>query len=237
MKGDPIENAYLPQRRFLRDILQWDVVNWSMCLDLWEPFVRSNRPLDCLEIGARKGGLSLWLASRGHRVTCTDISDPREEAQEVHARYPFCATVKYRALDATRMSFDGLFDLVVFKSVLGGIGRNSNMAAIERAVAGMFRALRPGGVLLFAENLKASRLHVHFRRIFVGWGKSWNYLNFSDIQRIFSDFRELRLRYGGFLGAFGRTEGQRSILGLFDRALSGSIPNRWKYIVAGVARK
>ena len=58
----------------LQDILGWDALNWSVCLRVWEPIIStSNGPLDCLEIGCGPGGLSLWLASKGHNVVCSDL--------------------------------------------------------------------------------------------------------------------------------------------------------------------
>ena len=56
-----------------RDVLAGHGPNWSRCLRVWEPAV-SDGPLDCLEIGCSTGGLSLWLASRGHAV---DLLGPR----------------------------------------------------------------------------------------------------------------------------------------------------------------
>ena len=44
-------------------------------LDFWSARLRGQSGLDGLEIGAGAGGLSLWLALNGHRVTCSDRSD------------------------------------------------------------------------------------------------------------------------------------------------------------------
>jgi hypothetical protein len=53
-----------------------------------------------------------------------------------------------------------------------------------------------------------------------------------------SVFREVKYTTTGFLGAFGRNEEQRIILGSLDKKLiSHFIPQNWHYIMIGVAKK
>ena len=49
----------------IRDILQWDVKSWSKALHYWDNRVNWDTVENALELGAKKGGLSLWLAQKG----------------------------------------------------------------------------------------------------------------------------------------------------------------------------
>jgi hypothetical protein len=46
----------------LKDIIQWDVLSWKKAIDYWEKNINWDEVTNVLEIGARDGGLSLWLA-------------------------------------------------------------------------------------------------------------------------------------------------------------------------------
>jgi hypothetical protein len=102
----------------------------------------------------------------------------------------------------------------------------------------MHAALRPGGVLLFAENLVASPIHRHLRRRFVAWGDRWRYVTIEEMNAFLGPFSTVRERTFGFAGAFGRTERQRSSLATVDATgLDRIVPAQWRYIIAGVATK
>ena len=65
-----------------RDILQWDVTNWSCALDLWTTFLpQSLVQQRALELGAAGGGLSLYLGLKGAEVICSDLQDPAPRAR------------------------------------------------------------------------------------------------------------------------------------------------------------
>ncbi len=221
----------------LRDILGWDAVNWSACLDIWGPHVSAG-PVDCLEIGCGPGGVSLWLASKGHRVVCSDLANPAEAVRDLHRRYGVDGKIAYEAVDCTDMPYVERFDVVVLKSVLGGVWAHCGRDGVERAVQGIHRALRPGGMLLFAENLRATALHMFCRRRLLRRTRdSWVYPTVSELEKALARFSTLHYQLTGFLGAFGRDEWQRSILGRVDRLVVPLVPRRWRYIMAGVAVK
>ena len=51
-------------------------------------------------------------------------------------------------------------------------------------------------------------------------------------------FSHVEYRTVGFAGAFGRTELQRNLLGVLDETvLNYAVPENWRYIIVGVARK
>lgn len=224
-------------QQLLQDIISWDVYNWSRALDHWQQHGDVDQPRQlCMELGSRCGGLSLWLALKGHEVICTDLHLPAEEAQEVHKKYQTGKLIRYEKADAANITYENTFDIIIFKSTLGGVSAKDN-ALKQQTLKSIHRALKPGGRLLFAENLEGSALHRFMRRRFVQWGREWNYLKFDELPALFGDYRIVRHETIGFLGTFGRTEKQRKWLGRLDRFVEKLIPRSWRYIVMGVAQK
>lgn len=232
-------------RELIASVFEWDVVNWSQALRLWQPALQAvggDLHPRAIEIGSRRGGLALFAAVQGFHVLCTDLEDPRDSAKPLHDKYQVTDLIDYCALDITELKtheFDGKFDLVLMKSVLGGAGRNGRDDLQAKAIQNMAAMLKPGGSVLFAENLAGSALHRFFRKRFTAWGGYWNYPSLERLKLMF-EAAGLELEYttGGFLGAFGRTERQRRFLGKLDRAIMQRItPTSWHYIYFGVARK
>jgi len=223
----------------LSDVIEWDIRNWSVALSYWEQNTAQDLSTAlALEIGSGHGGLSLWMALHGSRVICSDVIAPSEEAIKKHARYYVSHLIEYESLDALNIPYREEFDIVFFKSVLGAIGRNDNKANQAKAISEIYLSLKQGGELFFAENLVASPMHKFFRKRFIRWGKTWRYVSVEEMRDFLSIFSSMRYRTIGFLGAFGRNERQRGILGAIDRAFLDSIvPKNWRYIVVGVARK
>ena len=223
----------------ISDIIEWDVVNWSRALDFWE----KNTQLDLttasgIELGSRHGGLSLWLALKGAHVKCTDLDGPTELAVEKHKRYAVAHLIDYEAMDATNIPFSEKFDLIIFKSMLGQVGWENHAEKQNQAIKSIFSALKPGGELFFVENLIGSPLHQFFRRTFIPWGTRWRYVTRNEMLLYFAPFSEVKYEMSGFLGAFGRNEQQRSILGKIDNQFANSlVPEEWKYIMIGIAKK
>jgi SAM-dependent methyltransferase len=227
----------LPQP-LLSDIFEWDVTNWSRALALWNKIDFDVANKTVLELGARRGGLSLLFALNGARVLCSDVGGPDVEARRLHSRYSVQSVVDYLDLDATDIDLpDSSVDLVCLKSVLGGVGRDGNSAAQAKAVEEIRRVLRPSGHFLFAENLLASPLHSFLRRRLTGWGASWRYPDIQELRSWLVPFASHDLDTWGCVGAFGRTENQRRCLGRVDSGLCFLIPLRYRYVAFGSARK
>ena len=223
----------------LRDVVEWDVRNWSRALLYWQSRTAIKlRGARALEIGARRGGLSLWLAAHGCDVVCSDVQEPGPEARQRHARFGVQDRVQYAALDVLRLPFEAEFDIVCFKSVLAAVGSGARSDLQARAVAEIYRALKPTGEMWFAENLAASRLHRFGRQKFVPWGATCRYVTIGELEELLAPFDEVAYDTTGFLGAFGRSERQRDILGALDQALIAKlVPKRWRYVGFGIARK
>ena len=219
--------------------VEWDVRNWATAPEFWARNTRLDlRHCDALEVGSRHGGLTLWLAQLGANVVCSDLEGPTERARTSHAAAGVSHRVRYENIDVTRVPYVGRFDLVMFKSVLGALDGPDRLATQADAVAQIHRALRPGGELFFAENLSASAAHRYLRRRFVGWGSRWRYVSISEMLGFLAPFHEVSYRTVGVCGALGRSQRQRAFLGAVDRAfLDKLVPERWRYIMIGVARK
>jgi SAM-dependent methyltransferase len=220
----------------LADYIEWDVPNWAQALDFWRAHTAHDLSrASVLEIGCGSGGLSLWFAQQGARVTCSDIHGPQEKARRKHAASGVEGLIRYEAVDATNIPYRDEFDLVVFKSMLGGIPTKEAQAV---AIREMHKALKPGGELLFAENLTASPLHRFLRHRYVKWGREWRYVTMAEMLEFLAPFSRVKTRTLGFAGTFGRSEKQRNALGLCDRVLFNRlVPRRWRYILLGVAGK
>jgi SAM-dependent methyltransferase len=219
------------------DAIEWDVVTWSSALRLWERKVQLRPGLRCLDIGARRGGLSLWLASKGCEVLCTDLTNPVADAQAYHGRFQVAGAIEYAPMNALEVPYSSYFDVVVFKSVLGGVGRDGHPERQARALLEMHKALKPGGALLFAENLVGSTLHQLLRRRFLPWGRSWRYVTIPEMRQHLSPFRTVELHAAGFWSAFGLNEASRRALGHVDRLVHGLVPVSSRYVLFGVAWK
>lgn len=223
----------------LDDIIEWDITNWSVALEYWRKYTLQNSSsINALEIGSRHGGLSLWAALSGMEVLCTDLEGPSSEAIEKHKKYKVADRIKYKALDALSIPYSEQFDVVLFKSVLGGIGRLNNTDNQAKAINEIHKSLRKGGELWFAENLVASPFHRFARKRYVEWGNTWRYVTTQEMREYLSIFSEVKYITLGFLGAFGRTSFQRSLLGKIDRTIADNlVPESWHYIIIGIARK
>ena len=69
----------------ISEFIEWDVRNWSAALEFWKANSSINLAgCSALEIGSDYGGLSLWLASEGANVICSDVNGPKPEARTKH---------------------------------------------------------------------------------------------------------------------------------------------------------
>jgi SAM-dependent methyltransferase len=225
-------------KQLKKDIIQWDTASWSKALRLWDKEVDWKNVKTGLELGGREGGLALWLALKGVQTVCSDLMDTEATASKLHEKHKVTHLITYQDIDATDIPYENHFDVIVFKSIIGGIGRNSNIAPQREAFNQMHKALKPGGKLLFAENLIASPVHQRLRSKYVTWGDSWRYVSIPEMNDFLSIFSSHRFETTGFLGALGRSESQRKTLAKFDNLLFNRVvPDNWNYICYGVAVK
>lgn len=222
---------------FMNDIVGWDVRTWSKAVRLWQPHVAAAPPaLKVLEVGAGPGGPSLWLHRLGHDVVCSNWQHTREQAEPLHTSYGVTG-IDYIDIDLNaQIPWENHFDIVVFKSVLGGLG--PNFASQRNAMSEIHKALTPGGLLLFAENLRGTWLHRFGRAIAYRLRRAtWRFTTVKEMHELLEPFSNYELHTTGFLGVFGMSESQRRALaGLDDRGF-GRVPESWRYVAYGIATK
>lgn len=223
----------------MRDIAGWDVRTWSTAINFWdEALGETDAPLTCLELGAGPGGPSLWLALHGHNVVCSNRENTKLDAAPLHDRYEFSGTIEYEDIDARNIPYLAHFDVIVFKSVLGGVGADGGLAQRE-AISQIVAALKPGGRLFFAENIRGTVFH-RMIRAFANRARkaAWHYPSHGELRSLLSEFDSVELRSTGVLAVFGFQESQRRALASADRAFVNSItPAPWRYVGFGVAVK
>jgi SAM-dependent methyltransferase len=225
-------------KELINDIIQWDVKSWSRAIHYWESNINWNHIKNGLELGGRQGGLSLWLASKGIETVCSDLDNISNTAGSLHSRHNIQSLIRYENIDATSIPYENHFDVIVFKSILGGIGREESSVLQKKVIEQIHKALKPGGKLLFAENISASPMHRFLRKRFTEWNGYWKYFNLEDIQSFLRDYSNFKIHTSGFLATLGRNERQRNILATFDDLIFNRMcPKDWKYICYGIAEK
>lgn len=221
----------------LRDIIGWDIANWQQAVKLWEQVMpRRLEGWHGLELGAARGGLSVYFGLKGAEMICSDYYSPQTQAEPLHKRYGL--QPEYLSLDAcAALPFaDASLDLVCFKSVLGGLRKGAGHDPKPALMAEILRVLKPGGWLLLAENLQGHALHARLRARFVSWSEGWEYLTLDELLTLLAPF-ELCHRTTGIFGLLGRNELQRQWLGKIDGRLGPWVPSDWHYLFVGAARK
>lgn len=225
-------------KELTKDIIQWDLKSWSKALRYWEDTTDWSLVKNGLELGGREGGLSLWLSLKGIDTICSDLTNVKETAEKLHLKYNVNSRITYQDIDAANIPYENHFDVIVFKSIIGGIGSNDRKEIQQQVFEEIHKALKPGGKLLFAENLIASPLHQWLRKRFVNWGSRWRYVSLDEMKTFLRGYSSYEIRTTGVLGAFGRNENQRKFLSTIDTLLLNHIcPDNWKYIVYGFATK
>lgn len=221
------------------DIIEWDIGNWGRAIDFWETDMPDNiEKKKVLDIGGRRGGISLFWALKGARVVCSDLdANSLKEAKKLHKKYGVSKLVEYEVVDVTDMSFEEEYDIITFKSVMGGVGYNDRYDRQELMIKNIYNALKPGGVLYFAENLTASSIHKLARKRFMRWGDSWRYVSLQEMKDLTREFDSFQYLTVGMMGVFGRNKWLSRILSFFDFVFDRFCPENSRYIISGICKK
>lgn len=222
-------------KALLADIIQWDVKNWGKAIPFWTTAIDGIKGGTAAAFGEREGGLSLWLAMNDFTVDCSDYNGMEVTPLELHVKHNVTDSIAYSKQDITSTSFeDNSFDVVMFKSVIGTLNSKERQ---QEALDELYRILKPGGFLLFAENLEATRMHQYARRKFTNWGTRWRYLKWKEMNPMLSKFSEIKMTSTGFFATFGRSEGQRKLFSGIDWLLHPILPKSWKYVIIAACKK
>lgn len=224
-------------KNLLKDIIQWDINSWSKILYYWDKNINWDNINNCLELGSREGGLSLWLALKGKNIICSDLENIENTAKPLHEKYNINKLISYENINAIDIPYENHFDLIVFKSIIGGIGREGYNNQLE-VFKQIHKALKKNGKLLFAENLQGNYLHKILRTKFIKWSNSWRYISLEEIETFLKSFSSYNIKTNGVIANFGLNERQRNLLSLLDDLLLNKIfQDKNKYIVYGIAQK
>lgn len=219
----------------LTDFVQWDVQNWGKAIPFWQPYIEQVSKGKAAAFGEREGGLSLWLALNDIDVECSDYTVFESTPLEIHEKHQISDRITYSQQDITSISFpDNSFDFVLFKSVIGTLATKERQ---QKALDELHRILKPGGHLLFAENIEATSMHRFARKKFTNWGERWRYLKWKEMDQMLSQYSKIEKKSVGFFATFGRSEGQRKFLSKVDRVFSPLVPKSWRYIMIAACQK
>jgi SAM-dependent methyltransferase len=171
-------------------------------------------------------------------VICSNDLTAADRASAMHRKHGVTANVTYQNIDATSIPYENRFDIIVFKSVLGGI-HAEGFASQQLAMAQIHKALKPGGRLLFAENLVGTPLHAAARALaYRRRGITWRFLTLAEIELLLQPFAAHEWHTTGVSAMFGLYEAQRDLLARFDTwVLNMVTPPRWRYVVYGTATR
>lgn len=228
----------------VKDIIEWDILNWSQIIPQWTPIIES-MPKDSkvLAVGERDGGLSLWLALLGFDVTCTDRVGPTQEAGKLHKKYGVEDKVSYKELDIVNCDWDGeQYDIILIKSVIGGVmavygdKTTRNFDTQKKAVANMYHLLKPGGVLLSVENMKGNSL-LHLMRKVTGKAGGWRHFTWQEIKELYGSFDEVKTKTFGVLPTLFSNNAINKINFSLNKYLLDILPPQTKYVAITTARK
>ena len=225
-------------------VVEWDISNWSRAIDYFETkadnYIASftDHPPLALDIGARNGGLSLYWAKKGASVVCSDVTDSGfEKARELHKKYGVAHQIVYEKIDALHIPYKDKFDIITFKSVLGGVASNLNgYENARKMMQEIHRALKPGGTLFFVENLAGTRFHMFCREHFRRYGKRWHYFTISEIKENLNCFASFDYKVFGFMGAFSKGK-SGLVFGNIDRYIDSFLPEECHYIISVICKK
>lgn len=231
-----LESSGLP---LLKDIIEWDVRNWSRCLDFWGPIVHTIAPASArvLTIGERNGGISLWFALQGYQVICSDRGGPTQQARGLHQKHRVADLITYADVNVFSIPYENCsFDIVACKSVIGGLKlvyKDATTRTLDnqsRAVAEIHRVIKPGGAFLGAENLRGTMLHRLFRSKVKHGRVGWRHLSAKEITQLFDAFELVEQRPYGFLGSRFTTFGLDRLTAAIDSCVCPFLPAQWQYI-------
>lgn len=224
-------------KQLLRDITHRDTSLWSKIFAFWKAKTNWAIVTTCLEIGAHEGGLSLWLALYGKQVICSNATISKN-AQLLHAKYNVTNKIEYEDIAVTGIPYEDYFDIIIFKSVLGNPAVNNSYAFQEQVIKEVYKALKPGGKLLFAEQLRASLLHTVLSNLFRQQTSKGRYLSLQEIKALMQKFSTLQVETTGFVTQLGKNKLQQNILAFADEKLFNKIvPKNWRYMAYGIAEK
>jgi len=213
----------------LRKSIAWESFNWGRAIKYWFENINledlNSKEIKILELGGGKNcEISMifsYLDSKN--IVCSDIDEKALKiAKERHKALGF-HNINYEVIDILNIPYSKFFDIIAFKSVLGGVARGDNNKK-RLAIKEIYKTLRSNGYLMFVENLEATKFHKILRQRFTKWGKSWNYLKYTETKYLLKNFSKVSFKTYSFYGFLAPYK-FRDILGYTD-FLFGKVRSR-----------
>ena len=234
------------EKTLQKDIVEWDIVNWSRALDFWDnkvtelvaSFLSENKTPKVLDLGGRNGGISLFWALKGCDVVWSDIDESGlENAKNLHRKYGLEDRVRYEIVNSLNIPYTGEFDIICLKSVMGAVyGECGGQKALEQMIRQIQKALKPGGYLFIAENLEGSRHHMFLRKKLRKWGSTWHYFSIPELKEDLSSFKDIHADSFGLIGLFGRGSFLNKLFSSFDKKFDHKVSENKRYIISLICR-
>tara|TARA_Y100000996_G_scaffold148886_1_gene114661 strand:+ start:3900 stop:4586 length:687 start_codon:yes stop_codon:yes gene_type:complete len=215
----------------------WDSFNWTRGLE----FIDKNKSSSflnktVLEIGGKNADMSVWAAKSGGNVICSDIikeHDLRLKEKDLMKKY----FIVYENINALNIPYKNKFDFVLFKSVLGGIGRKGHHEKHYRVINEIYKSLKKGGELLFIENMQGSFIHEIIRNKYGAGRNDWLYPSYENFISYSKRFHKIKYKTFGIISVNG-TNNKQQLYRLFINAnLEKILSKKSRYIFAGVFKK
>ena len=214
------------------NFIRWDRSNWGRALKFLESNKTQNfRKKKVLELGGRDASLSLWAASQGGSVICSDIVDFDNNI----IKKAFDAKIDFKIIDALDIPYNNYFDFIIFKSLLGGIGRKGAKEKQLLVMRQIKKSLKKDGECLFIENMAGTILHQIFRNRYGAGKNDWYYPSLKEFNKMSNIFRDVKFNTYGFFGS--TREMKKDLRAKFDYNFDQYLPKTWHYVYAGIYRK
>jgi len=227
-----------------QDIIEWDVQNWSHLIKLWQP-VLDGLPRDSkvLAIGERNGGLSLWMALQGFHVVCTDRQGPTQQARELHRKYGVDDKITYLDFDLVNTeNFDSPYEIIIMKSVLGGVkeqygdAASRTNAARQKAIDNIYKLLSPQGILLTADNL-VGNIFLRLIKRLKNKQSGWHYFSIQELNDLCKQFSSVSVQSFGIIPSKFSVPILNKAAYIINSFLWQLLPLNSAYIAFTIARK
>lgn len=190
------------ERTLIEDCCGWNRKIWADAIE----FAVSQLPADlagrtALEIGASdRSTVVPILAARGAEASCSYYMKPPDFIVNGRLKYIYD---KYHIkgisiLEADIRNISGQYDIIIMKSVLGGVCRNGHYEGIKEILTRMVaHNLTQRGVILTLDN-GYIQLFQALRKALGTGGNTWSYLRTEQFAESLSDF-DVTMKGFGFL--------------------------------------
>ena len=227
-------------KSLIKDIIGWDVGIWSKSLKFFDENIDFKKINNALELGSghQSGGYALYLAQKGIHTICSSHLKTDDQNRNIHEKYNLSQFLKYETVDNLNIPYTDFFDLVCFKSVLGGIKTEFEPEkTLEISFKQITKCLKNDGMLIFSENISSTIIHKLFRKKFTTPIHGWNYFDIEELIRICdSSFHDFQNTTNGFMTCFF-PESIRKMFSYIDNYfLCKLIPSKYHYVFIAICK-